>query len=434
MNENINILVLDDEDAIRMALRGHLELYGYRVFDCATLEEAFDILGTQRLDIIISDINLKGSSGKSLLTFVKKNHPQISVIMITGAPDIQDVIEIMKQGADDYVLKPFEIENILDTIKKSLNKKEKQQPNDLTIITSQFDISRTLEDYEIESLLGEGNMGIVYRVKKIGGKDGKTYALKLLKYKDKIKGHNLDREQRFMHEAKAMSNVKHPHIVEIVEFVESRNNNPPFIVMEYVAGKPLKHYISHRELNYQQNALLIRQITDALSAIHEQGICHRDLKPDNIIVMDGFNAKIMDFGIARIPDSELTMTTDLMGTPYYFSPEALQTSRVDARSDIFSLGILSYELFLGVRPFNESSIFLLGNAIASKKPIEPRKIDPQLPEALQFILAGMMRKHPDMRFKSAAEIVGLLTQFIESGELDYSPYNIAMFDTHECWS
>ena len=148
--------------------------------------------------------------------------------------------------------------------------------------------------------------------------------------------------KRFMNEAKAVSAVMHPNIVSIVEYGVCESEKIPFIAMEYARGKSLKEYIiDEDEFTTVQKALILRQIADALSAIHERKICHRDIKPANIMVDQALTVKLTDFGIAHLPDSDLTMTANIIGTPTYMSPEAFISAKVDERSDIFSLGIVA---------------------------------------------------------------------------------------------
>jgi serine/threonine-protein kinase len=163
-----------------------------------------------------------------------------------------------------------------------------------------------------------------------------------------------------------------------------------------------------------QKALILRQIADALSAIHERKICHRDIKPANIMVDQALTVKLTDFGIAHLPDSDLTMTANILGTPTYMSPEAFISAKVDERSDIFSLGTVAYEFLLGRKPFQSDNIRALARVIQFSKPQAPCKINPNFPRKLQQILAKMLKKDPANRYRSATEVVTEIDEYLLS--------------------
>ena len=179
--------------------------------------------------------------------------------------------------------------------------------------------------------------------------------------------------------------------------------------MEFVPGMTLNYYMRSSSFNIDQIILIIRQIAEALSVIHEYGVLHRDVKPSNILLMDDMTLRLTDFGIARIDDSKLTITKEILGSPAYMAPEAFENSiRSDARTDIFSLGVIAYELFTGVKPFHGETIGEIMNAIKFQKPIEPLKINTTMPPGFQDILAKMLAKKPSERFSSAAQILKAL--------------------------
>jgi serine/threonine-protein kinase len=143
----------------------------------------------------------------------------------------------------------------------------------------------------------------------------------------------------------------------------------------------------------------------ALDAIHARGMYHRDVKPDNIMISKTMDAKIIDFGIAKLLDSRLTLPFQVMGTPAYMAPEAFLSAEVDHRADIFSMGVLAYELLVGRRPFGGESIPVLAGQIRTMAPQDPRRFLPNFPPGLQDILARMLRKQPDSRYQSTQEVL-----------------------------
>jgi serine/threonine protein kinase len=150
-----------------------------------------------------------------------------------------------------------------------------------------------------------------------------------------------------------------------------------------------------------------------LGAIHAVGICHRDVKPGNIMIDRGMNAKITDFGIAKLPESELTNTNNLMGTLPYMAPEAFFSSDIDYRADFFSLGVLSYEMLCGRRPFKGNNMVEIGKNICKQRPTEPREMQPDLPVELQNIVANLLKKHPAHRYQRGSEIVTALARHLK---------------------
>ncbi|MDP7397625.1 MAG: protein kinase [Lentisphaeria bacterium] len=409
--ENKCVLVVDDEASIRRLVSRLLTKNSYDVIDTADGNEALKILDTGNVDLVISDIAMPNKSGLELLAEIKA-HSDVPVIMLTGQSSVKSAVDCMKYGAFEYVMKPFVINELLEKIDKAL---PSATVADRTACLNHAD-NRQIAGYEIVRTLGEGNMGTVYLVH--GNEKqcaGEKLAVKILKAGAIAEW---DRDlclKRFMNEAKAVSAVTHPNIVSIVEYGVCESGKIPFIAMEYIRGKSLKEYITDKdELTTVQKALILRQIADALSAIHERKICHRDIKPANIMVDQALTVKLTDFGIAHLPDSDLTMTANILGTPTYMSPEAFISAKVDERSDIFSLGTVAYEFLLGRKPFQSDNIRALARVIQFSKPQAPCKINPNFPRKLQQILAKMLKKDPANRYRSATEVVTEIDEYLLS--------------------
>ena len=206
--------------------------------------------------------------------------------------------------------------------------------------------------YEILEELGRGAMGKVYRAR--DPKIGRVVAIKTVRAFGARPGEDEQYRQRFFREAQAAGNLSHPGIVTIYDVGEEETTQIPYIVMEYVAGRTLESWLtddSRQRSSLDTNIDLVRQLAEALDYAHAQNIVHRDIKPANIIVTLEGRAKITDFGVARLTQSEFTVEGQLIGTPAYMSPEQLKGEPVDGRSDLFSLGVILYWLLTGEKPF-----------------------------------------------------------------------------------
>jgi eukaryotic-like serine/threonine-protein kinase len=260
----------------------------------------------------------------------------------------------------------------------------------------------TISHYRVEAELGRGGMGVVYRA--VDTRLGRPVALKMLHGE----APDAARDQRFVQEARAASALNHPHIVTIYEIGEDAGTT--FIAMELVAGTPLDEVLAAGPLPVAKALEYGAQIASALAAAHAGGIVHRDIKPANIVITRDGRAKVLDFGLAKLVDrrpQEVTITGMvtspglIVGTVAYMSPEQAQGQAVDRRSDIFSFGAVLYEMLTGRRPFAAPSEMGLITAILRDEPPAMRSLRPELPVALDAILARALAKDPAARYDSA---------------------------------
>jgi serine/threonine-protein kinase len=279
-------------------------------------------------------------------------------------------------------------------------------------------VGRTVSHYQILEKLGTGGMGEIYKA--LDPRLNRFVAIKAL---PAALSADPASRRRFIHEAQAASGLNHPNIITIYDVISDQETE--FILMEYVAGKTLLDLIPPGGLPVPQALDYALQIADALSAAHAAGIIHRDLKPANVMVTDAGHVKVLDFGLAKldsnfagqigddgetlaIPVHTVTIEGSILGTVNYMSPEQAQGYRVDARSDIFSFGVLLYEMVTGVRPFTgDSPISTLSSILRDEaKPIG--EITPAVPRPLQEIIARCLRKDPADRWQSMQEVRTLL--------------------------
>lgn len=215
---------------------------------------------------------------------------------------------------------------------------------------------------------------------------------------------------RFTREARAAANIKSPHVVRMFDH-GATEDGVRYLVMELLDGDSLdKRLRTTGPLNLIELAKIVSQVCKALADAHALGIIHRDIKPDNILVNEFLKVKLTDFGVCHLPNSELTMTSELLGTPSYLAPEYIRTGQGDARIDIYSLGIVAYELISGVRPYRVNSVVELVAKLGSEDPIPLGMSASGIPESVEKVVMQMISKSPDRRIWTPAEVITRLNE------------------------
>src|SRR5437588_3819471 len=280
-------------------------------------------------------------------------------------------------------------------------------------------IGQTVSHYRILGKLGGGGMGVVYEAEDL--KLGRHVALKFIP--ENLVG-DAKALERFTREARAASQLNHPNICTIHGIED--NNGHPFIVMEKLEGQSLKQCISGHAMETEKVLEIAVQVADALVASHSKGIVHRDIKPANIFLTPGGQVKVLDFGLAKLvnhvgteeADNSLTAVGVIPGTAVYMSPEQARSETIDARSDLFSFGVVVYEMSTGKKPFTGNNSLMTLDAVLHQKPTPPRDLNPKLPGELEGIIGKAMEKDRRQRYQSAAEMksdLQLLKRETESG-------------------
>ena len=259
--------------------------------------------------------------------------------------------------------------------------------------------------YEILERIGTGGMAVVYKAK--CHRLNRLVAVKILK---SDLAQDEDFRRRFNAEAAAVAQLSHPNIVSVYDV--SRGGDTEYIVMELIDGITLKQYMEKRgQLNWRESLHFITQIMRGLSHAHSRGIVHRDIKPQNVMVLRDGSVKVADFGIACLENSAQTLTQEALGSVHYISPEQARGDRTDARSDIYSAGVVLYEMLTGRLPFEGDSAVSVAIQHLSSIPLAPREINPDIPEQLELICMKAMAPDLDRRYPSADAMIADLEAF-----------------------
>ena len=277
-------------------------------------------------------------------------------------------------------------------------------------------IGKTLDGlYTVRELIGTGGMANVYKaVVGPGGPvpEGTVVAVKVLRQELM---HDPDLVRRFKNESKAISLLNHPNIVKVYDV--SVSDHLQYIVMEYVDGMTLREYLNERggKLTSRETVHFISQILKALDHAHRNGVVHRDIKPQNIMLLDNGQLRMMDFGIARISRAENQLTGGkAMGSVHYISPEQAKGDETDFTSDIYSVGVMMYEMLSGHLPFDADDVVEVAIKQISDKPQSLQELAPNVPHGLVEITERAMAKRPDNRYASAAEMLSALNAYVEN--------------------
>ena len=275
--------------------------------------------------------------------------------------------------------------------------------------------------YEITELIGQGGMANVYKAMDV--LDNRVVAVKILKREFSESDEFL---RRFRNESKAIAVLSHPNIVKIYDMGFSEKIQ--YIAMEYIDGITLKEYIdSERVLNWKDAVHFIIQILRALQHAHNRGIVHRDIKPQNIMLLTDGTIKVMDFGIAKFAREEsMTATDQAIGTVHYISPEQARGDVTDEKSDIYSVGVMFYEMLTGQKPFDTDNPVSIAVMHIKNIPVRPRDINPNIPSGLEEIIMHAMEKDAENRYQTASDMIRDIEAFKQNNQIIFGYYSVPL--------
>ena len=255
--------------------------------------------------------------------------------------------------------------------------------------------------YQIVGELGRGSMGVVYR-----GFDPmiqRTVAIKTMLPEGLSPQEFHEYKTRFQREAMAAGILAHPNIITVYDFGE--DNGVLYLAMEFLQGKSLENMVQEQGVLPMETILPIyEQICSALDHAHRNKVVHRDMKPANIMILENGLVKVTDFGIAKMMAMGMTQAGQILGTPNYMSPEQVKGRQIDGRSDIFSLGVILYELVTGEKPFGGQNITTVIYKIINENPIPPRELDATIPAGISYVISKALAKSPDERYQTCHEL------------------------------
>ncbi|HUF13199.1 MAG TPA: protein kinase [Longimicrobiales bacterium] len=420
----MKILVVDDDAAIRSTLADMLAEDGATEVEvAASAEEAIRVLdGSAAPDLVLSDIRMRGLDGMDLLRFVRQRTPASKVVLMTAYHDVGTAVRAMREGASDFLCKPFDLHSLRAVLDRLL---ERDAPGQLA--PSMTDPSETAPArvaavarpmllagrYALETEVGHGAMAVVYRAR--DRRHDRDVAVKLLR-REVALSLGVD---RFLEEIRIAARLHHPHILTLIDSGEL--NGAPYFVMPFVAGLSLRRWLlEHERMAVVDAAALLRDVADALAAAHTAGIVHRDVKPENLL-LSGRHGWVADFGVAKALGGAAavgsTLTGAMIGTPVYMAPEqAYGDDCVDPRADIYALGVVAYELLCGEPPFNgtNATAVLAAHLTAEPPPLRARR--PDLPSGIEDVVMRCLAKDPRHRWPDAASLARGFGSFaVEAG-------------------
>lgn len=433
------LLVVDDTEDNRDMLSRRLRRRGYDVVVAEDGERALQIMEDGEIDLILLDIMMPGIDGIEVLRRLRQRFSQseLPIIMATAKAGSEDVIQALDIGANDYVTKPLDFPIVLARVEKELRTRRAARSDAVAIaeaaaeqareavvaetLTGEIELGQVIAGkYRLEERIGAGTFGAVYRAHH--QELDLDVAIKVLQSSVTA---GEEASQRFRQEGVAACRVQHPNAVRVTDYGITEGGIA-FLVMELLSGFTLVEELQEwKRLSPRRCLEILAPVCHVLTEAHAQGLVHRDIKPENIFLDQtprGEVIKLLDFGIAKlvgenITEQNLTAEGWVLGTPAYMAPERLANRSYDGRADVYSLGIMLFEMLTGRRPFvpvNDDPMSMIMQHV-NELPPSMASIHPGIPEALEAVVARTLAKEPDQR-PDASQLSADLTAAIEQME------------------
>ena len=347
------VVVVEDDEPIRLLVTALLRRAGYRVVNYGSVEAALEAFDTVVPQVIVSDIVLPGKSGYDLLEAVRlmPHFSETQFIFMSTKGSRQEIRAGMQLGADDYITKPIDQAELLSAVVARLDRVQRLRER----VAADLGLPAEIGGYTVIRRLAVGGMSEVFLAR---NKAHQTVVLKVVESDADTNSHNM---KRLMREFQLVANVRDPHVAHFYAYEVAQSK--VFLVMEYFPHGDIRTYLKQSQMA-DLAPYVLRDVLRGLVALHRENLIHRDIKPGNVMIrkqpnpLDHGSYALCDFGLVTLQDvpSSLTRTGEVIGTPFYMSPEQLRADPLTPASDVFSAGVMFYELLTGQRPFSGSNV------------------------------------------------------------------------------